>query len=75
MFSVLPFPKQQILNSFKLQEFADNNFEFYENGMKVLKTEGKHCGKGEVARYEQFLLFSPCFKKTCTANMFWKELI
>ena len=22
-------------------------------------------GKGEIARYEQFLLFSPCFQKAC----------
>ena len=25
-------------------------------------------GKGEIARYEQFLLFSQCFQKTCTAD-------
>ena len=25
-------------------------------------------GKGEIARYEQFLLFSKCFQKTSTAN-------
>ena len=25
-------------------------------------------GKGEIARYEQFLLFPQCFQKTCTAN-------
>ena len=25
-------------------------------------------GKGEIARYEQFLLFPPCFQKTCTAD-------
>ena len=28
----------------------------------------KHCGKGEIARYEQFLLFPPCFQKTSTAD-------
>ena len=25
-------------------------------------------GKGEIARYEQFLLFPPCFQKICTAD-------
>ena len=25
--------------------------------------------KGEIARYEQFLLFPQCFQKTCTADM------
>ena len=24
--------------------------------------------KGEIARYEQFLLFTQCFQKTCTAD-------
>ena len=26
-------------------------------------------GKGEIAHYEQFLLFSQCFQKTCIADM------
>ena len=25
-------------------------------------------GKGEIARYEQFLLFPQCFQKTCSAD-------
>ena len=25
-------------------------------------------GKGEIARYEQFLLFPQCFQKTCIGN-------
>ena len=25
-------------------------------------------GKGEIARYEQYLLFPQCFLKTCTAD-------
>ena len=25
----------------------------------------KHCGKGEIARCEQFLLFPLCFQKAC----------
>ena len=25
-------------------------------------------GKGEIARYEQFLLFPRCFQKTCAVN-------
>ena len=25
-------------------------------------------GKGEIARYEQFLLFPQCFQKTCYAD-------
>ena len=26
-------------------------------------------GKGEIAHYEQFLLFPQCFQKACTADM------
>ena len=26
-------------------------------------------GKGEIARYEQFLLFPQCFQKACTVDM------
>ena len=35
-------------------------------------------GKGEIARYEQFLLFPQCFQKTCTGKnqgLFGKGLI
>ena len=42
------------------------------NWMKMAessKTGRKHCGKGEIACYEQFLLFPQCFQKTCTADM------
>ena len=31
------FPKRQILDSSKLKEFADNKFEFDENGKKIFK--------------------------------------
>ena len=32
-----PFPKQQILDSSKLKDFADDNFKFDENGRKFSK--------------------------------------
>ena len=46
----------------KLKEFADNNFEFNKNGRKFSKWVENNVGKGEIARYEQFLLF-PVFSK------------
>ena len=52
----------------KLREFADDNFEFDENGRKFSKQVENTAGKGEIARHEQFLLFSQCFQKTCTAD-------
>ena len=52
----------------ELKEFADDNFIFVENGKKLSKRVEHTVGKGEIARYEQFLLFSKCFQKTCTAD-------
>ena len=68
MFISSLFPKRQILDSFKLKEFAGDNFKFDENGRKFLKQVENTVGKGEIARYEQFLLFSQCFLKTYTAD-------
>ena len=59
----------QILDSSKLKEFADDNFRFYEKGGQWYKRVENGVGKGEFARFEQFLLFPQCFKKTCTADM------
>ena len=52
----------------KLKEVADDNFKFDENGSKFSKRVENTVGKGEIARYEQFLLFPQCFQKTCTAD-------
>ena len=63
-----PFPTLQILASSKLKEFADDNFKFDKNGRKFSKRIENTVGKGEIARYEQFLLFQQCFQKTCAAD-------
>ena len=57
--------RRQILDSSKLKKFADNNFKFDENGRKLSKQVENTVGKGEIARYEQFLLFPQCFQKAC----------
>ena len=49
-------------------EFADDNFEFDEYGRKFFKRVENTVGKGEIARYEQFLLFPQCFQRTCTED-------
>ena len=64
-----PFPKRQILDSSELKEFVDNNFEFDENGRKFSERLENTVGKGEIPRYEQFLLFPQCFQKTSSADM------
>ena len=51
-----------------MKEFADNSFKIDENGRKLSKRVENTVGKGEIARYEQFLLFLQCFQKTCTAD-------
>ena len=66
----LSFPndKQQILDPSKLKEFVDNDFKFNENGRQLSKMVENTVRKGEIAHYEQFLLFPQCFQKTCTAG-------
>ena len=60
---VKPCPKRQILDSSKLKQFADDNIKFDEIGRKLSKQVKNTVGKGEIARYEQFLLFSQFFKR------------
>ena len=52
------FPKQQVL-----KVFTDEKFKIDENGRKFSKLTGNTVGKGEIACYEQFLLFSTVFSK------------
>ena len=61
-----PIPRRQILDSTKLKDFADDNFRFDENDRKLSKWVENTVGKGESARYEQFLLFPQYFQKACS---------
>ena len=61
---VNPFPNDKFLDSSKLKDFADNNFNLDENGRKFSKCVENTLRKGEIARDEQFLLFPQCFQKT-----------
>ena len=54
-----------MLDSSELKDFADENFKFDENGINLSKSVENTVGKGEIARYEQFLLFPWCFQKAC----------
>ena len=44
-----------------MKEFADDNFKFDENGGNVSKRVENTVGKGEIARYEQFLFSHSVF--------------
>ena len=46
-----------------MEEFADHNFKSDERGRKLVKQVENTVGKGEITRYEQFLLFPQCFQK------------
>ena len=59
-----PFPNERFLDSSKLKEFEDDNFKFDKYGLKFYKRVENIVGKGEIARYEQFLRFPQCFQKT-----------
>ena len=59
------FTRRQVLDSSKLKDFADDNLKFEENGRKLFKLVENTVGKGEIARYEPFLLFPQCFRKAC----------
>ena len=45
-----------------------HNFKFDEKGIKFPKWIENTVGKGEIAHYEQFLLFPQCFQKACKAD-------
>ena len=59
-----PFPKQQILDSFRHKGFPDDNSECDKNGGEFSKRLENTVGKGDIAHYMQFLHFP----QSCTAN-------
>ena len=60
--AVLTLSQTTNLDLSKLREFANDNFDFVENVRKLFKQVENTVGKGEIARYEQFLFF-PVFSK------------
>ena len=49
-------------------EFADDNFEFYENGRKFFKWIESTVERGEIACHEEFRLFQQHSPDTFTAD-------
>ena len=56
--AINPLPDDRVCRG----QFHEN---FYENGRNVSKWKENTGGKGENARYEQFLIFPQCFQKAC----------
>ena len=61
-----PFPNDKF--KFFQTEFAEDNFKFDENGRKLSRWVENTVRKGEIACYEQFILFPQCFQKTCAVD-------
>ena len=53
---------------FQSESVCRRHFRFGENYTKLFRRVENTVGKGEIARYEQFLLFSQYFQNTCTAD-------
>ena len=47
-----PFPNEKFLDSSKMKDLADDNFNFDESDRKFSKLAEYHVGKGEIARNE-----------------------
>ena len=63
-----PFPNAKFQTLPNWKQLQTDNFKFGENGRKFSIRVENTVGKGEIACYEQFLLFQQCFQKTCTAD-------
>ena len=61
-------PRRQILDSFKLKEFADDILDLMKMIERSQNTMENTVDKREIARRKRFLLFPQCFQKTCTVD-------
>ena len=50
---------------FQTERVCRRHFKFDKNGRKLSKWVENTMGKGEIARYKQFLLFPQSFQKAC----------
>ena len=62
------FPKRRIFRLILSERVCRRQFQFDEYGTKFSEWLESSVGKGEIPRYEQFLLFPQCFQKICTAD-------
>ena len=58
-----PLPDDKLFDRSNLKQSADDNFKFDENSRKFSKQVENTVGKGEIARYKQFLLSHSVFKR------------
>ena len=68
---LLPLALSQTTNFrlFQIERVCRRQFyKFDENSEMLPKQVENTEGKGEIAHYEQFLLFPQCFQRTCAAD-------
>ena len=53
---------------FQNESLCSQQFQIWWNGRKFSKRVENTVGKGEIACYEQYLIFPQCFQNTCTAD-------
>ena len=63
LFGVNPLTDDKILDHTKLKAFANDKLNVTKMIISVFDRAENIVGKGEIARYEQFLLFPQCFQK------------
>ena len=67
-------PNNKFLDFSSLKEFLDDNFKSHKNVRNFSKSIENTLGQGEIARYEQFLLFPQCFQTLKNQGLFGKGL-
>ena len=70
MVTINPFPNDKFWTLLHRKKLADDKISKL---MKMAESSSKKrvknaVGKGELARFEQVLLFPQCFHKSCTAD-------
>ena len=60
---------------FQTERVCRRQFQVDKNGSKLSEWVENTAGKGEIARYGQFLLFPHYFQKTCTADTKKPEIV
>ena len=67
-----PLPDNKILDWSILKQIEDDIFKFDENTRKFSKRVENTVGKGEIARYDEFLLFPQCFQEVSKGVIVWE---
>ena len=68
-FLLNPLPHKPILGSYNSAVNKDMMSKIWKNGVQLPYWVENILGKGEIARYKQFLLFPQCFQKLSVVDV------